>query len=37
MKGNNLRPYSTRPDDDMETEDLWVYQKMGEIGKELTG
>jgi murein tripeptide amidase MpaA len=32
-----LRPYSTRPDDDMETEDLWVFQKMGEIGAEKTG
>ncbi len=32
-----LRPYSTRPDDDMNTEDLWVYKKMGEIGTKITG
>jgi murein tripeptide amidase MpaA len=32
-----LRPYSTKPDDDMETEDLWVFQKMGEIGANETG
>jgi murein tripeptide amidase MpaA len=32
-----LRPYSTRPDDDMETEDLWVFQKLGEIGTDKTG
>jgi murein tripeptide amidase MpaA len=32
-----LRPFSTRADDQFETDDLWVYQKMGERGKELTG
>jgi murein tripeptide amidase MpaA len=32
-----LRPYSTKSDDDMNTEDLWVYKKMGEIGTKLTG
>jgi murein tripeptide amidase MpaA len=32
-----LRPFSTRADDQLETNDLWVYQKMGERGKELTG
>ena len=32
-----LRPYSTRPDEEMETGDLWVYELMGERGKELTG
>jgi murein tripeptide amidase MpaA len=32
-----LRPYSTRPDDQMITEDLWVYQKIGKRGTELTG
>jgi murein tripeptide amidase MpaA len=32
-----LRPFSTRADDQLETDDLWVYQKMGERGKELTG
>jgi murein tripeptide amidase MpaA len=37
FSGVILRPYSTRPDSDMETEDLWVYQKLGEIGKERTG
>jgi murein tripeptide amidase MpaA len=32
-----LRPYSTKPDDDMPTDDLWVYKKMGERGTQLTG
>ena len=32
-----LRPYSTRPDDDMPTDDLWVYKKMGDRGTQLTG
>lgn len=32
-----LRPYSTKPDDQMETEDLWIFKKMGEIGTKLTG
>lgn len=32
-----LRCYSTKPDDDMETADLWVYKKMGELGSQLTG
>jgi murein tripeptide amidase MpaA len=37
FSGVVLRPYSTKSDDDMETEDLWVYQKIGEIAKENTG
>ena len=32
-----LRPYSTKSDDDMNTEDLWIYKKIGEIGTKLTG
>jgi murein tripeptide amidase MpaA len=32
-----LRPYSTRSDDDMNTDDLWVFKKIGEIGTKLTG
>ncbi len=32
-----LRPYSTKSDDDMNTEDLWVFKKIGEIGTRLTG
>jgi murein tripeptide amidase MpaA len=32
-----LRPYSTKPDDDMNTEDLWVFKKVGEIGSKITG
>lgn len=32
-----LRCYSTKPDDEMETEDLWVYKKIGEIGTHYTG
>lgn len=31
-----LRPFSTRPDEQMETNDLWVYKKMGERGTTLT-
>ncbi len=32
-----LRPFSTKPDDQMEVNDLWVYQKIGRRGTELTG
>ena len=32
-----LRPFSTRPDEKMETNDLWIFELMGERGKELTG
>jgi murein tripeptide amidase MpaA len=32
-----LRSYSTKADDEMETQDLWVYKKIGEIGTHLTG
>jgi murein tripeptide amidase MpaA len=32
-----LRCYSTKPDDEMETADLWVYKKIGEIGSQMTG
>jgi murein tripeptide amidase MpaA len=32
-----LRPYSTRPDDDMPAEDLWTYKKQGEQGAAMTG
>ena len=32
-----LRSYSTKADDEMETQDLWVYKKIGEIGSQLTG
>jgi len=32
-----LRPFSTKPDDDMETNDLWTYKKIGQIGTDLTG
>ena len=32
-----LRPYSTKSDEEMETPDLWTYQKMGKLGKETTG
>lgn len=37
FSGVILRPFSTRPDDKMDVNDLWVYQLMGERGKELTG
>ena len=32
-----LRPYSTKADDDMNAEDLWVFKKIGELGTKLTG
>jgi murein tripeptide amidase MpaA len=32
-----LRPYSTRPDDDMDVHDLRVFKKIAERGTELTG
>jgi murein tripeptide amidase MpaA len=32
-----LRSYSTKADDEMETQDLWVYKKIGEIGSKITG
>lgn len=32
-----LRPYSTRPDDDLDTHDLAVFKKIGERGTELMG
>jgi murein tripeptide amidase MpaA len=32
-----LRPYSIKSDDEMETEDLWIFKKMGNIGTKLTG
>ncbi len=32
-----LRPFSFRPDDDMPAQDLWVFQKIGAKGTELTG
>ena len=32
-----LRPFSTKPDEKMETNDLWVFELMGERGKEITG
>jgi murein tripeptide amidase MpaA len=32
-----LRPYSTKSDDEMPIEDLWVYKKIGERGTQITG
>lgn len=32
-----LRPYGTRSDEAFPAEDLWVYQAIGEKGRELTG
>ena len=37
QSGVILRPFSTKPDEKMETDDLWVFELMGERGKELTG
>jgi len=32
-----LRPYSTKSDDAMDTNDLWVYKRIGARGTEITG
>lgn len=32
-----LRSYSTKPDEQMDADDLWVYKKIGERGTQLTG
>ncbi len=32
-----LRPYSTKSDDDMNTDDLWVYKKIGDMGSKISG
>lgn len=32
-----LRPYSDRPDDDMDSADKWVFDAVGERGTEITG
>jgi murein tripeptide amidase MpaA len=37
FSGLLLRPFSTHPDDDMPTEDLWTFQKIGKKGSEITG
>jgi murein tripeptide amidase MpaA len=37
FSGVILRPYSTRPDDDMDTHDLTVYKKISDRGTELIG
>jgi murein tripeptide amidase MpaA len=37
MSGVLLRPYDDRPDDQLPTDDLWTYQKIGEKGTEITG
>ena len=35
--GMLLRPYDDKADDQMETNDLWVYELLGKSGAELTG
>jgi len=32
-----LRPYSTKSDENFEVNDLWVYQRIGEIGTQTSG
>jgi len=32
-----LRPLSTKSDEDMDTSDLWVFKKIGDIGTKITG
>jgi hypothetical protein len=36
MSGVLLRPYDDRPDDEFPTDDLWTYQKIGEMGTRIT-
>jgi len=37
FSGVHLRPYAGKPDDDLPTQDLRVYELLGEKGTELTG
>jgi murein tripeptide amidase MpaA len=37
FSGVILRPYSTKPDDQMDVNDLWVYKSIAQRGTELTG
>ena len=37
FSGVILRPFSTRADTEMDTGDLWIYQKIGQRGTDLTG
>lgn len=37
FSGVHLRPSSRCADDDLPAEDLWAFQKIGEVGKEMTG
>jgi murein tripeptide amidase MpaA len=37
FSGVLLRPFGSRPDDEMIAEDLWTYRAMGKQGEELTG
>ena len=37
MSGVLLRPYDDRSDEEMPTEDLWTFQKIGEKGTQITG
>ncbi|MGE5338855.1 MAG: M14 family metallopeptidase [Gemmatimonadota bacterium] len=37
FSGVLLRPFGDQPDDRMPPEDLWVFQKAGEVGEQLTG
>ncbi|MBS1718607.1 MAG: carboxypeptidase [Armatimonadetes bacterium] len=37
FSGVNLRPPGRHPEDQMAPEDLWVYQKVGKTGEEITG
>lgn len=37
MSGVLLRPFSSKPDSDMQAEDLWIYEKQGAKGKDIIG
>lgn len=37
FSGVHLRPPSTKPDDELPAEDLWLYKEIGKRGEEITG
>ncbi len=37
FSGVNLRPPSSKPDDDLPAEDVWTYQHIGKVGESMTG
>lgn len=37
FSGVHLRPPSRKPDDELPAEDIWTFNKIGEVGTEMTG